>query len=542
MSASDELPQTKPLTQKQGGFRQAMTWVHTWAGLTLGWVLYLMFVTGTAGYFDTEIDRWMQPELPAVKTAPSLSQTAATIVARMTQTAPGAERWYISLPADRNQPYPNVFWQGASIEDGAESERGRLLLDAQTGKKLTPRDTGGGQTLYQMHWRLHYLPRSYSDWLIGIATLFMMVGLVSGIIIHKKIFVDFFTFRLNKGQRSWLDAHNFLSVFALPFHLMITYSGLLFLGFSLMPFIVASQYPEDGRRQFYADVFDPPGIVEPAGQNTELTPLEPLIERVQDRWGQGRIRSMDVRHPGDANARIVFTETIDDTVATGGETLVFNGASGEHLHTEAADASAAKQVRDVFLGLHEGLFAKPILRWLYFLSGLLGTGMVATGLILWTTKRRQKAERKSGPAPKGLRLVEMLNAGTIVGLPVGIAAYFAANRLLPIGIAGRAGWEVNVLFITWFVMLIHSTCRPRQYVWQEQLAIGALAYSALPLLNALTTDRHLAQSLPAGDWVFAGVDLTLLAIGLIFAWAARRVHHLKTRKADPKTTHRGRTA
>lgn len=36
--------------------------LHTWVGVLFGWLLYFMFVTGTAGYLDTEIDRWMRPE------------------------------------------------------------------------------------------------------------------------------------------------------------------------------------------------------------------------------------------------------------------------------------------------------------------------------------------------------------------------------------------------------------------------------------------------------------------------------------------------
>jgi hypothetical protein len=48
-----------------------MSWLHTWVGLLLGWVLYLMFVTGTAGYLDTEIDRWMKPELPPARPVPA---------------------------------------------------------------------------------------------------------------------------------------------------------------------------------------------------------------------------------------------------------------------------------------------------------------------------------------------------------------------------------------------------------------------------------------------------------------------------------------
>ncbi|UTF60646.1 PepSY domain-containing protein [Gilvimarinus sp. DA14] len=511
---------------KSSGFRPAMTWVHTWAGLTLGWILYLIFVTGTAGYFDTELDRWMQPELPPIQHV-NASHTAQAIVARMQEQAPGAERWFISLPTDRNIPYPNVFWQGASTDMGASAASGRVLLDAQTAEPLEPRATGGGQTLYQMHWRLHYLSRQYSDKIIGIATLFMMVGLITGIIIHKNIFVDFFTLRLGKGRRSWLDAHNFLSVFALPFHLMITYSGLLFLGFSLMPFIVSSQYPEDGRRQFYAEVFDPPGLIEPAGQQAPLINIAPLMAQLEQHWGAGRVQTLDIHHPGDKNARIVAYQSISDTVSTSAERRVYDGVSGELLHIQPADSSKAKQVRDVFLGLHEGLFAQPLLRWLYFLSGLMGTGMVATGLILWSVKRRQKAERKNAAAVKGLRLVEVLNAGTIVGLPVAIACYFAANRLLPVTMASRAAWEVHTLFMVWLVLLLWVAVRPRARVWQELLMLASASYLLLPLLNAITTERGLIRSVAQGDWVFAGVDLAFAILGGCFGWCAWRVHRLK---------------
>src|SRR3546814_13473285 len=44
-------------------FRQSMAWLHTWTGLLMGWLLFAMFVTGTAAYFQEEITRWMKPEL-----------------------------------------------------------------------------------------------------------------------------------------------------------------------------------------------------------------------------------------------------------------------------------------------------------------------------------------------------------------------------------------------------------------------------------------------------------------------------------------------
>lgn len=44
---------------------QSMAWLHTWGGLIVGWLLFVIFLTGSLAVFDQEIDNWMQPELPA---------------------------------------------------------------------------------------------------------------------------------------------------------------------------------------------------------------------------------------------------------------------------------------------------------------------------------------------------------------------------------------------------------------------------------------------------------------------------------------------
>ena len=43
--------------------RQSMAWLHSWTGLLLGWLLFAIFVMGTASYYRHEINLWMQPKL-----------------------------------------------------------------------------------------------------------------------------------------------------------------------------------------------------------------------------------------------------------------------------------------------------------------------------------------------------------------------------------------------------------------------------------------------------------------------------------------------
>ncbi|MFM9926336.1 PepSY-associated TM helix domain-containing protein [Variovorax sp. H27-G14] len=498
-----------------------MAWLHTWLGLLFGWVLYFVFVTGTAGYLDTEIDRWMRPELPVARHASSQAPAILQAQRYLQAHAAHARRWTLTLPIDRNEPHLRVSWQAAR---GAPPDAsGTAYLDPASGRPIATRDTGGGQTLYQMHWRLHYLPPLASEWIVGIATLVMLVALVTGIVVHKKIFADFFTFRRGKGQRSWLDAHNLASVVTLPFQLMITYSGLVFLMFSFMPLVVAPWYgPGEAQHEaFLNEVFPPLAPSRSAGQPAPLVSLERVLHDAQERWGAKQVATLTFENPNDANARIHVVGNFAAGPLRATDILVYDGVSGELLTERAAWQSGPKAFRDLMLGLHEGIFAAATLRALYVLSGLLGAVMIATGLVLWSVKRRQRAERHRGAPHIGLRLVERLNVAVVIGLPVAIGAYFWANRLLPVDIAHRAQWEVHTLFGAWLLMFLFAGVRPPRCAWKEQALLAAVVFGLLPVLNAMTSSRGLAHSLADHDMVMAGFDIAMLAIGATFAGIAR---------------------
>lgn len=228
---------------KARGFRQSMSDLHVWAGLLCGWVLYAMFLTGTVSYFKDEITLWMRPEQARVQPLPDAPALAARMVAEIARRAPaGSPQWRITLPEPRN-PVVRLRWREpapSAREGGKNGRSGRaasrtVFVDPVTAGPLPGRATLGGDFFYRFHFNLHYLPPLWGRWIAGLCAMFMLVAIISGVIIHKKIFADFFTFRWGKGQRSWMDAHNGLSVLGLPFHAMITYSGLVTLMLMYMP-------------------------------------------------------------------------------------------------------------------------------------------------------------------------------------------------------------------------------------------------------------------------------------------------------------------
>jgi uncharacterized iron-regulated membrane protein len=512
------------------GFRQSMAWLHTWTGLLFGWLLFAIFVTGTAAYFQEEISRWMKPEVRAVTDRAAATQAA---IGYLQTTQPDAESWFISPPSARS-PTADIFWQPRKIEGEQPKRRKRgetsATLDGQ-GQPVIARETKGGFFLYRFHFDLHYMPVMWARYLVGVAAMFMLIAILSGIVTHKKIFVDFFMLRFGKGQRSWLDAHNVTAVFALPFYLMITYTGLVTLATQYMPWGVMANYASPDT--FFEEVFPGRAEVERAGVAAPLVPVAPLMTAASQRWGGAAVGSVRIVNPGDRSATITLTRAPSGSIGSRGESIVFSGTSGDIMDKSAAQGGAMA-TQSVMIGLHAGRFAGWGLRWLYFLSGVGGAIMVGSGLILWTVKRRAKLADPARPH-FGFRLVARLNITAVVGLPAGIAAYFLANRLLPLGMAGRAEWEVHSLFILWGGTLVWAIARPERRAWVESLALTSALFAAVPIVNALTVPRNLVTGLMSGDGLFVAFDLAMLTLAAGFGFATRKAAQVKAAKSPRRT-------
>ncbi|MCH7336365.1 PepSY-associated TM helix domain-containing protein [Acinetobacter sp. NIPH 2699] len=532
---------------KNEGPRQSMSWLHTWISLLLGWLLYAVFLTGTLSFFQNEITVWMKPELHQSVNSTSQQQQLGYALQYLHQNGQPAESWNIRFANERQ---PAIM---LNIRKPGEGRRrgGEIYLDAQTGQEIKARETRGGGFLYRFHFELYGMPRIWGRWIVGIATLFMFVAIISGIITHKKIFKDFFTFRPAKGQRSWLDAHNATAVFALPFHIMITFSGLLLLMFMFMPWAMNSHY---GNGQNFYQMLNEPVAKTPEqarllaeqkqkeaaegrgnrgggrrGESEQSVPvltaapmvnLVTLSQQVQQGWGDNPIASIRVNKPNTVEADVQFNATRTTTLLDRESipSLKFNAVTGQLIDEAKPVNSTSKAIYTLVTWLHMAHGVDSVLRWLLFLSGVLGTMMVASGLILWVVKRIPDVQ-KLGYKPFGHRVVEALNITAITGLPIACAAYFIANRFIPAQLAERSPLEINVFFIVWLVCLIHAAIRAHRPAWLEQLALAAVLFLFMPILNFLTGGQALWMSIYHGQWMIASFDLVCIILGLIFIYS-----------------------
>ncbi|MEE4452224.1 PepSY-associated TM helix domain-containing protein [Novosphingobium resinovorum] len=491
-----------------------MAALHTWTGLLPGWLLYAVFLFGTTAYFQQEISRWMRPEMSGPL---SLARVLPAADALLRQRAGGAREWTVSLPV-RSGQVVRVTWAGGH---GSAAD-GKVTLDPATGREISVRDTQGGSFLYGFHYNLYAMPRLWARIAVCAAAMAMLVAILSGVVTHKKIFADFFTLRFNKGQRSWLDSHNVTAVLALPFHLMITYTGLAALLFTLMPWAIFANFADQST--FHDTAYPDPPALPASGEVRPVMPLQPLVHRAQAVWASqgwsGSVGGVTITNPGDANAAAAIRAGRDHLGAPVSP-LILSASDGRLLYS-APQESGARGVQSVMILLHLGTLADTYLRWLYFASSVMGTAMIATGLVLWTVKRRARLPDPDHP-PFGFRLVERLNIGMMLGPMAGMAVYFLANRLLPLELARRDEREIACLFAAWGAVITWAFLRPAPRAWIEMLAVCALLYGLVPMVNALTTTRGLARSLAAGQWVYAGFDLIMLAAAIALGFGAGRL-------------------
>lgn len=513
-------------------FRQSQSFLHTWSGLILGWVLFVIFVAGTIAYWREGLNRWMRPELDRVEEPYVVLAGAQRF---LQNKVPDAKAWSISMPSAR-APGSQVFWQPqpkpGEAKRGRGGRRGRdtQALIGADGVPAVARDTRGGDFFYRFHFDLHYMPIIWARWLVGISAMAMLIAILSGIVTHKKIFKDFFTLRRGKGQRSWLDGHNATAVLSLPFHLMITYTGLVTLMAMLMPWAVVANYTD---RETISDKLFP-HVEEPmrSGRPVRLVDLTQVVRDAEKRLG-GPVGFISVREPGDAAALITVTRSAASMLSSHEPSLAYD-ATGK-LFWQSPPPGGANETAGAMIGLHAGRYADYGLRWFYFLCGVGGCLMVASGLVLWTVKRREKLPDPTRPH-FGFRLVEWLNIGVVGGFPFGIAVMLWANRLLPLGLKGRADWEVHGLFMGWALALVLASLLKARQVWTVLLGATGALLAALPLYNLVATPRGLPETLAQGDFVLAGVDLVLILFGIGFLATARRV--ASHRAAEPRRQRR----
>lgn len=532
-------------------FRLTMTWLHTWFGLMLGFVLMVAFFFGALSVFDREFDRW---GIPQTRFEPRSMPSFDSLLRPVFESIEPSQQSIDEMRDRVNGPMPaqfetvrtwavytthrdpvlrlNAFYEVPNAREPGETVFGSRTIDPRNADVVPDNQLRiGSEFFFPLHFSLNLHWLDLGLWIVGIAALTMLVALVSGVVMHRKLFRELFTFRPNKqAQRSTLDLHNLSGVVALPFHFMFAFTGLVIMAGFYFPVTHVQLEPlhelyEQLEEQHTGLSHDRSGVAAP------LASVDAMVAEARQRWvergASGEVGLLVVRHVGDANGYVSVFRAGTDRIGLVSEGIHFKASTGEVMY-EQPPVSAVGGVADFLMGLHLQHFRHWMLRWLYVLGGVLGAVCIATGFIFFIEKRKRQ-HAKQGVS--GARAVSALAVTFVTGMLIATLGLLIANRVLPESLAARDLLEQCSFWGAWVLASAHAFWRTGPValgqptpVWREQCKIIAVMAVLAVLLNWITTGDHLLRTLSIGYWPVAGIDLALLGTAMVAVLAANHLH------------------
>ena len=460
---------------------------HSWLGLFVAAVMFLICLTGSFVVLFEEFERWEQPNVEEyLNYSPEQIETAVDEFLLRVEQVP--KSLYVVLPT---KEVPRIHIAG----DGQEwfVNRDGRLSDAPV--------EGWTHFLKEMHINLH-LPQTFGIIVVGIFGAMLCGLIVSGIIAHPRIFKDAFIWRRNKSERlNQVDLHNRLSVWGTPFYLMIGLTGA-FIGLVSI-FIAASAgvFFNNDRDAVVNAVYGAEPKVTQSQQTINYSKAfenlqqyapnaTPIYLVIQNKGTDHQFLEVAATLPG----RFIYSELYQ--LRSNGEVISHQGMS---------DGAAGRQVAYSVYRLHFGHFAGFPVKVLYVALGLCLTVICASGVNIWLSRRKHQ------------NFINDLWVAMVWGSPLALASsMFSIFTSVP----ALAVFLVTLTLTAITALMIKNTITSKRMF---QLTTG-MVLLIVALLHWQTFGFN--HPLP----VVHGINVTLVLVGLFLLWQARL--SFKTSKAE----------
>lgn len=495
--------------------------VHTWTGILAGMALFIAFYAGALTMFKPELEEWASP--PSTIASVSLADAPALLTAAFRSSADAAKDLRLDLAPE---PIDRIAWRVS--EPGADDHDAlsvRHYTVSSSGITEVPR-THIGELVDVLH-RVVGLPvdRDETRLVMGVIAALYGLAIVSGLIILLPSLVkDLFAFRVGKNlKRMWLDAHNVVGLFSLPFHVVMAITATVF-AFHDGIYAVQDRMIHEGK---LAVAFqrgappstkprDPATMLPPAEILSRVTEIAPGFEPTMLEYLQATGPRASVRVWGEDPRGLGFRPL-------GGFALV-DPYSGKVTSTDflPGHETKASSFLTAIFALHFGTYGGGLVKWGYFLLGLLGAWLFYSGNLLWIETRRRKA-KKADPSlphqPRNTRLMASATVGICLGAVAGISVAIASSKWLPGHVADPNAWTRALYYVVFFASIVWSFVRGGSRALVDMLRIAAVTTFAIPVTSLVG-----AVAPTLGPWARQGsfgVDLTAIVLGLAFLRIAR---------------------
>lgn len=487
--------------------------VHTWTGLLAGFALFVAFYAGALTVFHDDIAAWQNPPWRAMADA---NVPMDTLIERVLAHHPEAREDFGIVLARDSSHAAYAYWEQ---KDGS-----RFATASQV---QAPRTEASEDELADFVYALHDslgLP-VIGLYLMGIVSVIYGLALLSGILIHlPQLVKDLFAMRVGRNlKRLWQDAHNAIGVISLPFHVIFAVTGALFCLFGIT-LAALNTVAFDGKLfDAFAKATNTTPAVTVSGTNASMLSTDALIERARAEALKSGVTTfepdyMHFVHYGDRNAVAEVRGLSQHTLGSFGS-VAMSAHDGTVLATYVGDRYSLNGISYASLfGLHFGSFGGRTVQWLYFILGLAGAFLFYSGNLLWIESRRK---RRHAEQPRKTLVMARATVGVCIGSCLAISGAFVATWIA-VRLGVDAGLPQRVACYGLFLAACAYAClRPVAKAMIELLWATAALTTAMAIVDLASNASAMAQDGSPLAWRAIGVDLTGIALGVVFALLAR---------------------
>lgn len=393
--------------KKPSAFKKWTGKLHLWLGLGIGFLIFIISITGALYVFKDEIENATRKDviyhneqnIDQKKILPIRTLEKA-VVAQVKEKYP--VHW-VNIPIDKKMSYLFYWYEhdpkGWNYFDEFPIYK-VAYVNPYNGKVLGTYDEKNGffQIVKMIHWSF-LLKQSWGTYVVGIPVLIFVFMLISGIILwwpkNKAARKQRFSFKW-KNVQNWkrknYDLHNVLGFYASVFALIFSITGL----FYAFLFVQSSIYfIFSGGKTAYPD-FSSITTKAPIELRTEGT-LDKISNTVKAKYPDSYNFSIDLGHEHmDDHEHPNFEVYVKHLSYSyhKSSSLIFDENSGELLHThDMKDKNFGEKTGGANYDIHVGSILGLPTKIIAFIVSLICASLPVTGFMIWWGRRKKKTPK-----------------------------------------------------------------------------------------------------------------------------------------------------
>lgn len=365
--------------------------IHSWLGLNLGLILFVVCFSGTIAVFSSELDWLSNPDMRIEPTNQPIAWQ------QMYQTVKS------EFPNGTNLGMYKETYAGSG--DRFATVTYVSLPNGQTRKVYLNPYSGviqGHTSFFNVQRFFRTLHRRFFDGnrgivLVTFTSFFLLFSVITGFLFYKGWLKNLFTLRIKDGlKRFFSDAHKLAGIWTLLFGLLIALTGVFYFTELMINASEKSEIllPESPPPLSTSDVFSS------SDASLSIAEIDQVIQNAEQAFPELEIMSLRVP-----------IEPTDYFYVDGqaGNPLTRNRANKVYLHPLTGEVAhiqyssglnTAEFITDIADPLHFGTFCGTITKILWFLFGLALCFSVLSGTYIWQIRASQKNKARKKKAAR----------------------------------------------------------------------------------------------------------------------------------------------